>query len=166
MILVHLYALKTLLLFIYCQQAKNLGIIYKISLTCNNNYTDDDRVVFLLRANFSLPQNITDDNIECEVLVSIDGIRNISICLSKKFVMLLSYIHGLHRKITNTISPYYFNLQFIPIFLLTNEFYSFSIQWKSQIFVLNFVYSLNGVWHGFFTIISSRSATNYNPQQK
>ncbi|XP_065915904.1 uncharacterized protein [Dysidea avara] len=63
--------------------ATNLGIVYRISLICNNSYMQENSTVDILTANFTLPpQSVTADNIGCEVNVSIDGIKYISISLS------------------------------------------------------------------------------------
>jgi len=63
----------------------NLGIGYRLSLACNDSYTKSDMVVHSLI--FSMSRNSNADSIECGVNVSIDGIRAISITLSKKFVV-------------------------------------------------------------------------------
>jgi len=70
--------------FLCYQQAINLGITYKISLTCNNNYVIEKRIVNVLSASFSLPKNVTVDNIWCKLLVSIDNINSVSIRLYGK----------------------------------------------------------------------------------
>ena len=52
----------------------------------------ENSTVDILTANFTLPpQSVTADNIGCEVNVSIDGIKNIGISLSKKFMIPLPY---------------------------------------------------------------------------
>ena len=81
-----------------------MGITFRVSVSCNDTYTEEEMVEDALTANLIIVQNTTADNIRCQLSVAIDAISlKINISLSKKIILyvILAIIILLHEVSVN-----------------------------------------------------------------